>query len=214
MRARFFVVASLVLVACSRRSSPPPLDENWTVVIPDAGAPFASASSAPPVLDATIAKPDDDAGANDFEDQFAYGEFDAGKGDPSMLTKKSGFDPYANPRFGFSLDVPRALDAMPAPDNGDGMQWRLGSLVSMTASGMNYMPELGGTPLCTISKSVVAHNESKSGCFSTGKHDGFIFWERYVIARDIVFSLRFQYAESVKGAMDPIVTHVNASWKH
>lgn len=214
MRARFFVVACFTLVACTRKSSPTVLDENWTVVIPDAGAPLASASTAPATLDAAIAKPDTDAGANDFEDQFEYGQYDAGRGDPSALTKKPGYDPYANPRFGFSLDVPRALAAMPAPDNGDGMQWRLGSLVSMTASGMNDMPELGGSPLCTISKSVTAHNESKSGCFSTGKHDGYIFWERYVIAKGTVFSLRFQYAESLKTAMDPIVTHVNASWTH
>jgi hypothetical protein len=101
MRARFFAGACLLLVACSRRSPPPPLDENWSVVI----------------------------------------------------------------------------------------------------------------PLCTMSKSVTRHNESKSGCFSTGKHDGFIYWERYVIAHDKVFSLRFQYAESLKSTMDPIVTHVNASWK-
>jgi hypothetical protein len=210
MRARFFVVASLVLVACSRRSPAPPLDENSTVVVPDAASPIAPTSTASPVVDAPIAKPDDDAGANDFEDQFQYGEYDAGRGDPSALTKKPGFDAYANTRFGFSLDVPRALTAMPAPENNDGLQWRLGSLVSMTASAMNWM-EIDGVT-CASSKNVVAHQESKSACFSTGKRDGYIFWERHVISHEIDFSLRFQYAESLKSAMDPIVTHVNSSW--
>ena len=214
MRERFFVVASLALAACSRRSPPQVLDENWTITIPDAGAPVASSSASAPLVDAAVAKEVIDAGANDFEDQFDYGGFDAGAGDPSALTKKPGFDPYANPRYGFSLEVPHALMAMPAPDNGDGMQWRLGSLVSMTASGTNYLRELADIPLCAISKNVTAHNESKSSCFSTGKRDGYIYWERFVIAHDSVFSLRFQYAESLKSVMDPIVTHVNASWKH
>jgi hypothetical protein len=213
MRVRFCFAASLVLAACSRKSPPPPLDENWTVVIPDAGAPVASASAAPRVIDAAVAKTDVDAGANDFEDESDYGEYDAGKADPSMLTKKPGFDSYANPRFGFSLDVPRALAAMPPPDNGDGQQWRLGNSIVMTASGMNWVPEYGNA-MCASSKNVVAHQESKSACFSTGKRDGIIYWERHVVAREIDFSLRFQYAESLKSAMDPIVTHVNASWLH
>jgi hypothetical protein len=216
MRARFFAIAFVALLGCSRKSPGQTLDENWTVVIPDAGVPLApatSVASSSSSVDAAVAKADIDAGANDFEDQFSYGEYDAGKGDASALTKKPGFDSYANGRFGFSLDVPRALTPMPEPENGDGRQWRLGSLVSMTASGMNWVPEYGSA-MCASSKNVVAHQESKSACFSTGKRDGFIFWERHVIAREIDFSLRFQYAESLKSAMDPIVTHVNASWSH
>lgn len=201
-----------MLVACSRRSSLT-LDQDWSVVIPDAGAPPAVASSARPALDAAITKPGDDAGANDFEDQFEYGMYDAGVGDAGTLAKKLGYDSYTNDRFGFSLDVPRGMTPMPAPDNSDGMQWRVGHLFAMTASGMNYMPDLG-MPLCPDSKNVTAHNKSKSGCFSTGRRDRTIFWERHVIAREIDFSLRFQYAESLKDQLDAIVTHVNASWKH
>lgn len=210
---RAFALALLALVACSRRSSPA-LDENSPVVLPEAATPLASVSASPSA-DAALAPKNDDAGANDFEDQFDYDadDADAGKGDPSALTKKPGYDSYANPRFGFSLDVPRALDAMPEPTNGDGLQWRLGHLISITASGMNFMPDLG-IPFCAVSKNVSAHSESKSGCFSTGKRGGYIFWERHVIARDVDFSLRFEYAESLKNAMDPIVTHVNASWLH
>ena len=217
VRAIFVAIAGLSLAACTKKSPPPPIDENAIAVTPEAGAPLPSSSAAPPMI-ADAAAPavaaDVDAGANDFEDQFEYGEYDAGPGDPSALTKKPGYDSYANPRFGFSLDVPRALTAMPGPDNGDGMQWRLGTLVSMTASGMNNMPELGSMPLCASSKNVVAHSESKSGCFSTGKRNGTIFWERYAVTKDTVYSLRFQYSESLKSAMDAIVTHVNASWLH
>jgi hypothetical protein len=197
------------LAACTRSAAPSsPADAGATIAIASSSpAPtFSSASpdAAPPVTS-------EDAGEIDFEDQFEYGEFDAGVGDATALTKKPGFDSYTNTRFGFALDVPRALTAMPAPENNDGLQWRLGNLIAMTASGMNWM-DIDGV-MCASSKHVVAHQESKSACFSTGKRDGYIFWERHVISHEVDFSLRFQYAESLKSAMDPIVRHVNASWQ-
>jgi hypothetical protein len=172
---------------------------------PVTSAPTAAAPAAP-APSASDASP-----AIDFDDQFAYGGIDAGAGDPARLTARPGYAPYQNARFGFSLDVPRAFDAMPEPTNGDGLQWRLGRLAAMTASGMYAVPEVGLS--CARSPHVVSHRESKTSCWSTGKRDGWIFWEREVIAGDVLYSLRFQYAVSLKSEMDPIVTHVNASWK-
>jgi hypothetical protein len=63
---------------------------------------------------------------------------DAGTSDGAPLRAGTAkYAPYANARFGFSVDVPTALRAMPEPMNGDGLQWRLGNMVAITASGMN-----------------------------------------------------------------------------
>lgn len=182
---------------------------------PDAGAPIASAAATSPVRDAHAivedagAPPITDPDVVDFEDQLVYGEIDAGEGDPGLLAKKTGYAKYRNARFGFGLDVPRALTAMPAPENGDGMQWRLGRQVAMTASGIRDM----GYPLpCTKSPSVTARKETKDTCWATGTKDGYIFWEKRVLRGALFFSLRIQYLEELKETLDPIVTHVNASW--
>jgi hypothetical protein len=156
----------------------------------------------------------------DFEDQFSYcsqdpecAGFPKGNADPSALTAgpiRYGW--YANQRFGFRLDVPAAFAAMPEPVNGDGQQWRIGKAVAMTASGMNW--DFDDEPgSCPSSKNVTARRATKTSCFATGKAKGFIFWEREDIAHGVLYSLRFQYVDSLKAVMDPVVTHVNASWR-
>jgi hypothetical protein len=197
-------LAPLSLVACTKASPAPPdagdfRDAPTATSTPTVAAPATGTAAEPPAVD-----------PNDFEDELAYGGYDAGAGDPSLLTKKPGYESYDNPRFGFSVDVPKALTAMPEPDNGDGMQWRLGNLVVMTASGMHYEPELGLS--CPTSKNVTAHGAKKASCWATGKRDGVIYWHKEVVARQTLFSLRFQYSESLKAQMDAIVTHANASW--
>jgi len=193
------------------------------IAAPSASAPSADSApsaspSAPSATTATTARVHTtstttlDAGpVRDFEDQFAFGGFDAGAGDASRLATRPGYEPYANGRYSFGLDVPRAFDAMPDPENGDGRQWRIDHVAAMTASGMHVIEGVVGLS-CASSPHVTAHTESKSSCWATGKRSGWIFWERQVIAHDVVYSLRFQYVESMKSAMDPVVTHVNKSW--
>jgi hypothetical protein len=188
--------------------SPSPASPGGT---PSAPPPRGDASSAPaPRSDAPSppAEPD----AHDFENQLAGVDPSAGVGDASLLARKPGYTTYANGRFGFSLDVPRAFTAMPGPANGDGLQWRLGNQAAMTASGMHWSTDIEG-PLCATSSHVTARKETKTSCWATGKRDGFIFWERAVVSRGVLYTLRFQYAESLKATLDPVVTHVNGSWK-
>jgi hypothetical protein len=148
----------------------------------------------------------------DFEDQFSYGLVDAGDGDATRLTGVAGVDRYENPRFGFRLDVPRALTAMPPPENGDGMQWRLGRLVAMTASGMWNGPD-HAPPTCAASPNVMGSSRSAASCWATGRRDGYVFWEKSVVKGDVLYSLRFQYVDAVKEAMDSVVAGVTKSWK-
>lgn len=67
---------------------------------------------------------------------------------------------------------------------------------------------------CANSKNVTGHSETKRACWATGMRSGFIYWERQRLDHDVVYSLRFQYRESLKDRMAPIVEHVNASWKN
>lgn len=157
----------------------------------------------------------------DFEDEFTYGSAGeqpsghrARRADPSVLAGPIRYRSYGNERFDFSLEVPVALEAMEAPENGDGQQWRLGSLLAMTASGSNWDDEiLKVSDVCPSSSHVTWRKQSNSSCIATGKAKGFIYWQRSVVAHGVMFSLRFQYVESLKAKMDPIVAHVNASWR-
>lgn len=160
------------------------------------------AAAAPASSDATPS-PD----VIDFEDQLAG---DASGPDASTVSAKPNFVRYKNGRFGFSLDVPAPFAADAPPANGDGQRWRIPRLVAVAASGMQAIPEMG--PSCANSKHVLAHAENATSCWATGKRDGFIFWERYVVAGGTAYSLRFQYVEALKEKMDPIVTRMNKSW--
>lgn len=177
---------------------------------PEAGITAQSAPSPAVRVDATPPA--------DFEGEFAYGADDGAKnvtpspaGIAALKAGKTQYTRYANGRFGFTVDVPDSFRAMPAPANGDGMQYRLGPLAVMTASGM-FWSEPGFDGTCPASNRVTARKETATTCFATGKANGFIFWERAVIAHGVLYSLRFQYVESLKDAMDPVVTHVNESW--
>jgi hypothetical protein len=199
--------SSATASASSVSATPPAPATPSAAPLPRASAPISSAS----------ARASSEPGSEtDFEDEFEYGSADPsltahGTADPRALDGDVGYESYGNGRFGFALDVPRAFRAMPEPTNGDGLQWRLGGDAVLTASGMYAM---GDSPfVCARSKNVTAHSETKRTCWSTGKRDGFIYWERARLERGVIYLLRFQYRESLKDRMAPIVEHVNASWK-
>jgi hypothetical protein len=208
------LVVMLGLFGCDRTPPAPGSHENPR---PSAAPSAPTARVTPAVTPAVPSSPPSSPPfalpepARDFEDQFTYGTIDAGAGDSRLLATRPEYERYGNPRFGFWLDAPKTLVAMEAPTNGDGQQWRLGKRVAMTASGM-YSP-YDGAPECASSANVTGHRETKNMCWATGKRGGYIFWERSIVKNGVLFSLRFQYEDSLKEAMDPIVGHVNASWK-
>jgi hypothetical protein len=154
----------------------------------------------------------------DFEDEFDYGSADEEAGTPDADPKavaalkagKTTYSSYMNPRFGFAVDVPSEFDAMPPPVNGDGLQFRLGKLAVMTASG-GYWDE-PRYDICPNSIHVTARRSTAKSCFATGKANGYIFWERTEVRHGVAYDVRLQYVESLKAAMDPVVKHVNESW--
>ncbi|HEX4512717.1 MAG TPA: hypothetical protein VH054_04250 [Polyangiaceae bacterium] len=172
--------------------------------------PSASASVAAPVASASASATSSAEPESGFEDQFLGANFDAGASDPTRLTARPGYDAYANFRYGYTIDVPLSFVASPDPTNKDGRQWRLGHLAAMTVNGKR------GDDLvlsCPQSPDVTAHTETATSCFATGKRDSTIFWERDALARGALYTLRIQYSETVKAAMEPVVAHVSASWQ-
>lgn len=147
---------------------------------------------------------------SEFEDQFLGANFDAGASDPKRLTAQSGYDAYANGRYGYTVDVPLSFVASPDPTNKDGRKWRLGHLVAMTVDAKRG-PDL--VLSCPHSPDVTAHKETETSCFVSGKRDSTIFWEREVLSRGTLYVLRIQYLDTVKATMEPIVAHINASWQ-
>jgi len=173
--------------------------------------PSASVAPLPSVVPSASAAPVATAHESEFEDQFLGANFDSGASDPARLTARPGYDAYANGRYGYTVDVPLSFVAMPDPMNmnKDGRQWRLGHLAAMSISATRDNLVLK----CPRSPDVTTHKETETSCFATGKVDSTTFWEREVISRGALYTLRIQYLDSVKPSMDPIVTHINASWQ-
>jgi hypothetical protein len=125
------------------------------------------------------------------------------------------YENYKNARFLFSVDVPAFFHTEPSPTNGDGQEWTWGSRAKMIASGMHRM-SLTTDDLCKEDfakrKGVKAKSITKNGCWITGIDAGQVYWERRVLSGEFLYSLSFAYDESVRGAFDPLVSHVNASW--
>jgi hypothetical protein len=175
---------------------------------PDA-APAASSALEEPSVSA-VASVSATPEASDFEDQFLRGRFDAGASDPTRLAAK--YEAYANGRYGYTVDVPESFVAMPDPMNQDGRHWRLGRLAAVTVSGKKADADTKVS--CPSSPDVMEHGEKATACWATGKHDGWIFWQREALAHGTLYLLQIQYVETLKVSMDPIVKHVNASWQY
>ena len=121
MSRRFTLLLSFVVVAGCKKDRPKvePHEDARPMRV------FVFDASAAAAASAALVKPD--AGAiEDFEDEFGYGHVDAGTVDPKRLASPA-YEPYANARFHFGLDVPTSFNALDEPDNGDGMVWRFGN---------------------------------------------------------------------------------------
>jgi hypothetical protein len=126
------------------------------------------------------------------------------------------YEPYANARFGFSVDVPSFFVASPPPTNGDGQEWTWGTNAQMTAWGMYNSASLP-VDCDATRKGVTARRATASSCWLTGKESGKIYWEKTVLAGGgdgRLYGLTLEYDERLKEAFDPVVAHVNASWQY
>jgi hypothetical protein len=193
MSAGLLVVAS---IACGRVSSSP------TASASEAGA---SASSTPPSSPAQS--------ANQIATSADVPTSQPPVDDVPALT----YRPYANARFGFVVDVPTFFRPSRPPTNGDGQEWTWGAHATMTASGMNNAASLTTQDLCKDDfakrHGATAKSITATTCFVSGRDAGKIYWEKTRLAGDVIHSLRFAYDESLKQPFDPLLTHVDASWK-
>jgi hypothetical protein len=196
MRSISLIVLVLVAAACDRLGSQ------------SAGAAASASSSASAASSATTTH-----SAEPAPPPSAAQESAAALRDVPKPTYKG----YSNPRFNFVVDYPTFFTAQPAPENGDGQEWRWGSRAKMTAWGMNNSDQ-SLKDLCNeaakAKKGVSGKNVTKDACFITGKEGGKIFWEKRELSSDVLYGLSLEYDEDIKAPFDPIVTHVSASFKH
>ena len=148
MRSAVAIIA-LSLAACrSHGDDSASVAPAQTVEIARQTTPSSIPPSRAPAQATPIAKAEESTDAAmlaesvEFDNDFEYGEFDAGAADAAALhSTPMHYAEYVNPRFGFGVDAPTAFRAMEEPINGDGQQWRLGNLAVMSASGMNAIED-------------------------------------------------------------------------
>jgi hypothetical protein len=135
---------------------------------------------------------------------------------PVSEVARLGYTTYSNSRFLFSVDVPTFFVAEPPPTNGDGLTWKWGSRATMSAAGMNN-DSLSTAELCKDYRTragVKSTSITKTSCWVTGVDAGRVYWERAVLSGDFLFELSLSYDEHLKQRFDPLVAHINASWKY
>lgn len=139
----------------------------------------------------------------------------------SSQDKLSDFPPisyatYSNARFGFAVQHPTFMTALPPPTNGDGQEWAWGNRAKMTASGMNNATNETVQAYCDEA----AKRKGNSGkivnngaCLVTGKLNGKIWWEKTHFVGDTEITIRLEYDEQFKTNFDPIIHQVAVTIK-
>ena len=123
---------------------------------------------------------------------------------------------YSNARFGFAVQHPTFMTALPAPTNGDGQEWVWGNRAKMTVSGTNNVDNATPAGFCDDA----AKRKGNSGkivnngaCLVTGKMNGKIWWEKTHFVADKEISIRLEYDETLKTNFDPIIHQVAVTIK-
>lgn len=112
-------------------------------------------------------------------------------------------------RTGFTVEVPTFLEAQSGTAEDDklftshGIEIRAWSL-RPTKPMKDYCKPEGGSTL---------HNLGEKSCWSTGRKSGRIFLHRLKHVGDFIYQLRFEYPDTLKREMDPVITRVEESWQ-
>jgi hypothetical protein len=173
----------------------------------------ASATAPPPTMSAPSAPVTPSATSGPSSIDVAHQGY--GTGIPG--TAPIHYRPYANGRFAFSVEYPDLFAADPPPENGDGLSWRWGDRAKMSAWGMNNVAGGSASEVCdetaTEKAGLMGKQFSNDTCFVTGKTSGKIYWEKVKIGPDTLRGLTLEYDEDLKTFFDPIVEHVNATFR-
>jgi len=123
--------------------------------------------------------------------------------------KQAAYERYVNPRFGFTLDVPKEMVPEPPTTIGDGRTF-LGGGVELLAWAFHDVGTMKES--CPKEPGATTFQIDKKSCWQTGIKDGRIFWQRMKAVQGICYALRFDYPEALKADMDPVVKRANDSW--
>ena len=133
---------------------------------------------------------------------------------------------YANPRFNFSVDVPRGLVRLPPPDNGDGQTWRSrDGQVRLLAWG-SYGPGVLDIPRLADYAAYMVKAQQDDGGRVTYKRllgeregngsfvlsgflkDGRIFYEKTLVRAGQAATVRVEYPVSARPVWDSLGAEV------
>lgn len=162
------------------------------------------------------------ASSSDFSSSDASGkQVSSGAQKAASPTFKAiaGYKRYESLRYGFSIDYPSELAAGRASDNGDGQSFMsTDKSVRFSAFGSNNVlfynagEYLKNTVLPSLSG--VAYKSHGNGWFIVSwKNGNKIGYEKGIVGKYSINAYIIEYPAEDKDSYDPVIKHINASFK-
>jgi serine/threonine protein kinase len=134
-------------------------------------------------------------------------------------TPSAEYNPYTNPRYGFTALWPASFSAQPPPADGDGQEWAgPGGQVLLSAYGANnvfgYSPKQDEAAVASRLSKVYANINGNVVTVSGYKDNGqTIVYERDVVGRGAVDTLYWSYPAHQKARWDAAVTRTALTFR-
>ena len=132
-----------------------------------------------------------------------------------LLAPPVTYVPYANARYGFSVDRPTFLLPQAPPENGDGREFRAGGIVMRVYAGWNVD---GSTPTSLLREAIPKGVKPdlavvKAGWYALSYVDKrVVHYEKTFVSRTKRTTVEFAYPTVQGTRMGPVVTHVVRSF--
>lgn len=148
----------------------------------------------------------------------ACGRRPSGDGSPASSSTLTAAGPvtyreYANPRYGFVVEYPEAFQPVPPTDEGT-REWTWGNLARMTVWGHEHVATDSMEEFCKSSASrhrVTPRTLTPTSCLVTGSMAGKVFWEKTLVSENVLYGVRFEYDESAKAYVEPLINYVEGT---
>ena len=133
-----------------------------------------------------------------------------------LLLASPTYVPYANARYGFTIDRPTFLVPQRPPDNGDGREFRAGGIIMRVYAGWNVD---GSTPTSALRAAIPKGVKPdlaviKAGWYALSYVDKrVVHYEKMFVSRTKHTTVEFEYPTAQGARMSPVVTHVVRSFR-
>jgi hypothetical protein len=126
----------------------------------------------------------------------------------AVPAQASRYVAYHNARFGFTLDRPPGFQVKPAPENGDGREWKAPGGATLAAYGANNVSRLTPAQLADdVAKGLEVTYRHVSGSRVTvsGYRGSKIVYERDVVGKGSIDTLLWTYPKAQRTRWDDAV---------